>query len=160
MLNSDLVNAIDALQAKYVRALDKRDWQAWLDCFDSKAGSYLCISRENVEQNLPIALMLDDCAERLQDRVTFITKVWAGTYEDYGTRHFVQRLEHAQADPDTYDVSTNFMVAYTTVAGASDVLVAGCYEDRIRIDAAGPKFVSKKAILDTQTTPRYLVYPV
>ncbi len=160
MSDIELLNEIDSLQTKYVRALDKRDWASWLDCFDPQDGSYICISRENVEQNMPIALMLDDCTARLRDRVTFITKVWTGTYEDYDTRHFIQRLEHTSSDSKLYTVQTNFLIAYTAASGASEVLAAGCYEDLIRLNPEGPKFISKRAILDTVSTPRYLVYPI
>jgi len=57
-------------------------------------------------------------------------------------------------------VLTNFMVAYTNRRGGSEILVTGVYDDEIAGDGNGARFVSKRAILDTVTTPRYLVYPV
>jgi hypothetical protein len=38
--------------------------------------------------------------------------------------------------------------------------VTGVYDDTVDTNGGLPKFVSKRAILDTVTTPRYLVYPV
>ena len=52
------------------------------------------------------------------------------------------------------------MVAYTTDRRNSEILCAGLYVDDIAINGAGARFASKKAVLDTVTTPRYLVYPV
>jgi anthranilate 1,2-dioxygenase small subunit len=149
---------VDALQNKYLAALDRHDMQAWLDCFAEQA-SYSCITRENVDADLPVAMMLDDTRERLQDRVKFVTEVWSGTFEDYATRHFVQRLECSQANGQL-DVLTNFMVSYTNRRGGSDILVTGVYEDAVVLGGSGPRFKAKRAVLDTVTTPRYLVYPV
>ncbi len=160
MNNSEILAAVDALQVKYVRALDHRDMQAWLDCFAKDGTGYTCIALENEQQNLPLALMMDDSRERLMDRVKFITEVWSGTFEDYSTRHFVQRLDCVAAGSAIYAVESNFMVAYTTASRHSEILVSGSYEDKVVIGPEGARFGSKKAVLDTTTTPRYLVYPV
>jgi hypothetical protein len=34
------------------------------------------------------------------------------------------------------------------------------YEDEIDLSGAAARFTAKKAIMDTVTTPRYLVYPI
>jgi len=158
--NPDVLARIDALQIKYLRALDGADMTGWLDCFGEQDASYICTTRENEQQNLPLALMMDDSYDRLKDRVRFITEVWSGTFEDYQTRHFVQRLDCKESGKDRYDVLTNFMVSYTNRRGGSEILVTGVYEDSMRIAGANAHFISKRAILDTVTTPRYLVYPV
>ncbi|MEA2990179.1 MAG: anthranilate 1,2-dioxygenase small subunit, partial [Alphaproteobacteria bacterium] len=81
-------------------------------------------------------------------------------FEDYATRHFVQRFECTQAEDGGLSVLSNFMVSYTTRRGASDILVTGVYEDDIGLRHGGACFHAKRAVLDTVTTPRYLVYPV
>jgi 3-phenylpropionate/cinnamic acid dioxygenase small subunit len=155
----DILARIDALQTRYVRALDKREMDTWVDCFADEAG-YVCITRENVEQDLPLALMLDDTKARIKDRANYVTQVWAGTFEDYTTRHFVQRLDCKQLAPSLYEIESNFMVAYTSARGKSELLVAGAYVDQVTLESGEPKFKSKKSVIDTVTTPRYLVYPV
>ena len=159
MLDRVSLPSIDDLQMKYIAALDRRDLDAWLACFASEA-SYVCITRENHDAELPVALMLDDTGARLKDRVKFVKEVWSGTFEDYATRHFVQRIESSQNARGRAKVSTNFMVSYTNRRGGSDILVTGVYEDEIDLAGDEPRFFSKRAILDTVTTPRYLVYPV
>ncbi len=156
---ADILAALDDLQIRYVSALDRRDFDAWLACFDAE-GSYICTPRENEEQGLPLALMMDDCTARLKDRVSYITQVWAGTFEDYWTRHFVQRLECKQLEPNRYSMLSNVSVLYTSARGRSEILVAGCYQDDVIVEPEGARFRAKKAVLDTSITPRYLVYPV
>jgi hypothetical protein len=53
-----------------------------------------------------------------------------------------------------------FHGVHTNRRGGSDILVTGVYEDTVAITGADTNFISKRAILDTVTTPRYLVYPV
>jgi 3-phenylpropionate/cinnamic acid dioxygenase small subunit len=159
VIDGGVLARIDALQMKYLSALDRHDLESWLACFASEAG-YVCITRENHDAGLPVAMMMDDTRARLKDRVKFITEVWSGTFEDYATRHFVQRLDCKESAKGRYDVLTNFMVSYTNRRGGSDILVTGVYEDTVAITGAEASFISKRAILDTVTTPRYLVYPV
>ena len=75
MIEQAVLAAIDALQMKYLGALDQRDFDAWLDCFADEA-AYICISRENHEASLPVAIMMDDTRARLRDRTTRI-RSWA-----------------------------------------------------------------------------------
>lgn len=150
---------IDALQARYVKALDVRDMGAWRACFAGPA-SYICTSRENYERGLPVAIMMDDDAARLDDRVRFVDEVWAGTFEKYATRHVVQRISATARDGASYEVESNFIVAYTTTEGHSAILATGVYLDVVVLEGANMAFRSKTAILDEEATPRYLVYPV
>jgi anthranilate 1,2-dioxygenase small subunit len=159
VIDPAVLSQVDALQMKYLAALDKHDLEGWLACFADEA-SYTCITRENSEAGLPVALMLDDCRARLQDRVKFVNEVWSGTFEDYTTRHFVQRFECLPAGAGSFKVLTNFMVSYTNRRGASEILVTGVYEDEVGLGGNGVRFKAKRAVLDTVTTPRYLVYPI
>ncbi len=159
-IDHEAVAQIDALQAGYIHALDSKDFHAWVDTFDTAEDTaYFCIAAENAERNLPIALMYDDNRLRIEDRVTFIEKIWVGTFQDYYTRHFIQRTRCSQQSNNIYAVETNFSIIYTPESGKSDVQVAGLYKDEIIINGSGAKFKSKKAIYDTTVLPRYIVYP-
>lgn len=162
MTTPDIIQQIDALQARYIQSLDKRNMAGWLETFDTADdASYICTSAENVDNDLPLALMMDDCHGRLEDRVTFITKIWAGTFQDYRTRHFIQQISCSPTGNDEYDVVTNFSVLYTPDdTGQSEVLASGEYQDRVKFNGSGPRFLSKKAVTDTTILPRYLVYPL
>jgi 3-phenylpropionate/cinnamic acid dioxygenase small subunit len=154
--------AIDALQTRYIHALDSKNMQDWLAAFaEVPEACYICTTQESVDRNLPLALILDDCYARLQDRVTYITKIWAGTFQDYRTRHFTQRVSAETQPGNTVRVRTNFTVIYTPEdTGSSEVLTAGVYEDVVMFADGGARFLSKKAVTDTSVLPRYLVYPL
>lgn len=161
-LDVKFLTEIDALQLRYIEALDGKDMSGWLDAFaEEDEASYICISDENVGRGLELGLMYDDNRCRLEDRATYITKIWAGTFQDYRTRHFVQRVNIERADDRSVRMRSNFSVFYTPEnTGISEVLTTGIYQDVIRIGNGAPRILSRKAILDTSVLPRYLVYPV
>lgn len=151
--------AIHELHRIYIRALDRRDMAGWLACFEQD-GAYLCQTRENHDGELPIGYMWDDRHGRLQDRVKAVKEVWAGTAEDYQSRHLTQLLECRLAADGLYEAISNFVVFYTTNRGDSRVLATGEYLDEIRITSGAARIKSRKAILDQLAVPRYLVYPI
>lgn len=156
----ELHNRIDSLQNRYILALDNKDIQGWLDTFANRdQASYTCISAENDANGWPIALMLDDCRARLQDRITFINQIWKGTFQDYRTRHFTQRLTCEQEADDTFRVRSNFIIDYSLDPHPTKVLAAGIYDDRVVIDGEQASFLSKRAVYDTTVLPQYIVYP-
>ncbi|QGN56301.1 aromatic-ring-hydroxylating dioxygenase subunit beta [Novosphingobium sp. Gsoil 351] len=136
--------------------------QSWLGTFDDDAAaSYICIARSDLENGLQVAMMLDDCRDRLIDRCTFITDVWAGTFQDYRTRHFVQRVRAHRLEDGNIAMSSNFSVIFTPDdTGLPQQLAVGTYEDVIRMDESVCCFRSRKAVTDNPVLPRYLVFPL
>jgi 3-phenylpropionate/cinnamic acid dioxygenase small subunit len=159
---ADVLSKIDELQVRYIAALDSKRMNDWLATFTTDADtSYICTTAESVEADLPLALMLDDCHARLEDRVSFITKIWAGTYSDYRTRHFIQRTACRATDDGLFEVETNFSVSYTpSDTGRAETFATGVYLDRVMVGADGASFRSKKVITDNAAVERYVVYPL
>lgn len=156
-----MVHAFDELQQRYSLALDEGNMSAWLATFSEReSASYICISTENDKLGMRIALMLDDCRARLMDRVTFVTKVWAGTFQPYNTRHFVQRISSEKIDEATLHVQSNFSIVITPDGGPSTVLAAGRYVDTVEMIDGEARFLSRRAVYDTTVLPRYVVYPL
>ena len=156
----DIATQVGALQTAYIHALDNRDFHAWADTFVTDPdASYICISAENDQHGWPIALMLDDCRDRIEDRITFIEKIWVGTFQDYRTRHFVQPTRVEKRADGVIEAETNFSILYTPEDGRTAVQVAGVYRDEIVLNGSGAKFKSKRAVYDTTILPRYIVYP-
>lgn len=158
------VSAIEALHTAYVAALDQGDMAAWAATFAmAPETSYFCISAENDRRGLPLALMYDDCRGRIDDRVSFVTKVWAGTYQPYRTRHFIQRLSMNAAGANQYRVTSGFMIMMTPEGGATTILTSGEYRDLIEIEGDGDKaravFRERRAVYDADVLPRYIVFP-
>lgn len=158
-LELDVLARVDALQNRYICALDAKDITAWADCFSQRDdASYICRSAENEAHGWPIALMFDDCRARIEDRITFITKIWVGTFQDYRTRHFVQRVA-CDRDGQTWRVRSHFTIEYTFEPNRTQTLAAGVYEDVVEFVGDEARFVSKKALYDTTVLPQYIVYP-
>lgn len=155
----DVLGLVDALQNRYIAALDGKNIVDWANCFSQRAdASYICRSAENEAHGWPIALMYDDCRARIEDRITFITKIWVGTFQDYRTRHFVQRVT-SEREGDLWKVRSHFSIEYTLDPNRTQTLAAGVYEDVIEIVDGEARFVSKKALYDTTVLPQYIVYP-
>jgi len=155
----DVLAQVDALQNRYISALDGKDISGWADCFSLRDdASYICRSAENEDNGWPIALMYDDCRARIEDRIMFITKIWVGTFQDNRTRHFVQRVS-CDRDGDTWRVRSHFSIEYTLDPERTRTLAAGVYEDVVEIVGGQARFVSKKALYDTTILPQYIVYP-
>jgi len=158
-LDPDVRRQIDALQERYIRALDEKDMQGWLACFDTD-GAYSVTAADDDAEGLPLSLMLDDCYERLQDRVTFVSKVWPGAFEEYQTRHFIQPLSIAALDNNLYQAISNLTVFSTSLKGQTSVLIAGRYCDEIRVANGSALFKTRKVLMDTFATPGVVVYPL
>ncbi|WP_321390653.1 aromatic-ring-hydroxylating dioxygenase subunit beta [Emcibacter sp.] len=159
-ITPDVLYQLDDLQNRYISALDNKDMSGWADTFSKqKDTTYICRSAENESMNLPIALMYDDCRARIEDRITFVTKIWKGTFQDYRTRHFTQRLSVEQESENTFRMRSNFSIEYTFDPQASSNLAAGVYEDVITLEDGEAKFLSRRAVYDTTVLPQYIVYP-
>ena len=159
LVPEEIRQAVDALQQCYLRALDSKDMPGWLDCFDREGSSFVT-GADNDQDHLPIGLMFDDSYERLQDRVTYVTQVWPGAFEDYQTRHFLQPL-NLQADEDgLWKALGNVTVFATDLQGRTQLFVAGTDHDRIRVTNGVARFRERRVVLDTFATPGVIVYPL
>lgn len=151
---------VRALERRYVDAVDSRRMDEWLDCF-TEDGSYYVIAADNESDGLPLCLMMDDCRERIEDRATFVRDIWPGSFEDYQTRHFIQPLR-LDPEPGTgmFRALANFTVFATDARGRTTLFIAGQYRDRIRVDGDDCRYVERRVVMDTFTTPGVVVYPL
>ena len=161
-VDSQTLAALDALQLRYIDALDSQDMPGWLTTFSAQAdASYLCTTAESFKAKLDVALILDDCRARLEDRVTFVDKIWSGTYQHYQTRHMVQRVRCTPLAPSRYEVKTNVIICFSSEdGGTAELLSTGVYLDQVAIEGEDAHFVSKQVITDTSVLPHYIVYPL
>jgi|LWDU01.1.fsa_nt_gi anthranilate 1,2-dioxygenase small subunit len=155
-----ITQQIEQLNRDYIGALDRLDMPAWLACFN-KQGRYTFISEENHRRHLPIAFMLDDCYERLQDRVTQVVDIQADSTEHYQTRHFTQLMSVEALDNGQYQAEFNYSIYYTRRdSNQTQILCVGRYMDVIEIAENAVNFIKRKAVTDTNVLPRYIAYPV
>jgi len=158
-IEPNVIFSIENLNRDYICALDKLDMNKWLACFN-KQGTYKLISNENESRGYPIAFMLDDKFERLQDRVTQVNDIQADSTEHYQMRHMTQLTSITDLGNNRYQADYNFTVYYTqNLIETSSILCVGRYEDIILIEN-GASFLQRKAVIDTNVLPRYVAYPV
>lgn len=159
-LSLEQLRGLDDLQSRYIDALDRKRMGDWLDTFGPD-GSYVCKTLESEQAGWRVALILDDRRGRLEDRVKFVDKIWAGTFQDYQTRHFVHRCECRMDVGERYLIRSNFSVAFTRVdTGQTGILATGTYQDIVEMSEGRLLFSSKRAIIDAPILPHYIVYPL
>ncbi len=153
------MDTIIALLNAYVRALDRKDVETWATLF-AKDASYSVVPRENVARGLPMAHVLDDSRDRIDDRVDYIREVWRGHYDEYQPRHFLSNIVVEAAENGMFRVEANVAIYITEVEGTTALLAVGEYHDLVMIEDGAARFRAKKVILDTAVLPRGFVYPL
>ena len=158
----EVLMEFDALQGRYVAALDKQDMDGWLDTFcNDESAAYICTTAENVEAGFRVAWILDDCRARLHDRVTFVNKVWVGTYNVHRTRHVTQRTSCTALEAGDFAFKSNLIVTYSSAdVRRTEVFASGVYHDVVRFEAGELKFMKKEVVVDGHILNRYLVFPL
>ena len=132
----------------------------WVSTFAAEA-SYICKTLESEEAGWPMALIMDDCHGRIEDRVKFVEKIWSGTFQDYQTRHMVQRVACTPAENGQFKVHSHFTIMFTrSDTGVTGVLASGVYLDLIEINGEQALFRARKVVIDAPLLPHYIVYPL
>jgi 3-phenylpropionate/cinnamic acid dioxygenase small subunit len=150
--------AIDALNHRYVEAIDSGHLEAWPACFTAE-GLYRAQGRENYDRNLPLALMECRGTGMFADRVLVIQKIMV--YAPRTIRHVVSPAQLIARHGDSVTARTSFCVFHTLPHAPTELLSVGRYEDRIvGLDSGTARFAERIAIYDTLLVPGALVYPL
>lgn len=147
---SDLLN-------EYVERIDGDRLEEWLDLFTEDA-SYTVMPRENLEQNLPAAIILCPNKNVLRDRVTSLRN--ANEFNLHYDRHVVSNISVKPHADDVWNMEANYAVFQTTMEGQSKLFSVGRYRDKIRLDGNTLLFCEKFVILDTFSVPTLLATPL
>lgn len=146
------------LLANYAARLDADDLDSWLDLFAEEA-SYTITTRENVVQGLPGSLLYCEGKDMLRDRVFYLQRGSAYTYEY--SRHLVTLLSARREDGGSrFTLVANFAVFHTDLEGESRLFTVGEYRDTVAIRDGTARFIDKKVVLDTAAIPTLLAAPV
>jgi len=148
---------IEALHARSAELLDEGPISAWPSLF-TEDGSYRIVTRENVDQGWPLALMLCESRAAVEDRVHAIENL--SLTIPRRVRHMTSGLR-IYADGTGWRSEANFAV-FETLAGAQTVcFAAGLYRDRLVRDADGTlRFRERIAICDSALIRNSLVIPI
>lgn len=161
MDRSGLREAVEGLMHAYVRCLDDDRLEEWPELFTEDA-LYRVVPRENVDQNLPIALIHCDSRGMLRDRVTAHRK--ANLFAPHAYRHLVSAICITGREDGLVTARSDYAVFRTSLDpiayGTTEIYGVGQYRDKILVDEDGPKFRERIVILDTSRIQSLLVTPL
>ena len=148
---------VQDLHARYIRIIDDDRIEDWPSLFAAD-GLYRIITRENYEQNLPLAIM--ECQGRgmMEDRVTGLRRI--NVYEPQRYSHQVSGLVIESVDDQRVECRSNYLVIRTMATGAMTIFAAGVYLDRIVLNSDGPFFDERIVITDSRQVDTLLVIPL
>lgn len=156
-MNGEQRRAIEDLIADYAEHIDSDRLEDWLDFFVEDC-VYKIIPKENVDQGLPLTLMLCENKNMLRDRIASLRE--ANIYNIHTDRHIVSSVRIRGESGGAFDVSANYAVFQTNQEGATWVFSVGVYRDKIVFEDDVPKFKEKVVIVDTASIPTLLSTPL
>ena len=156
-MNADLLYKVNALHADYAAAIDEDRLEDWLELFTEDA-SYSIVSRENVAQGLPLALVSCQGRGMLEDRVVALRH--ANVYNLHLDRHIIGSIGIVDVTGDIASVKSNYALYQSDMDGNSYLFSVGCYEDELLITAERALIKSKRVIYDTIKIKNLLAYPI
>lgn len=156
-MNGEQRRAIEDLIADYAEYIDSDRLEDWLDFFVEDC-VYKIIPKENVDQRLPLTLMLCENKNMLRDRIASLRE--ANIYNIHTDRHIVSGIRIRGESGGAFEVSANYAVFQTNQEGATWVFSVGVYRDKIVFEDDVPKFKEKVVIVDTASIPTLLSTPL
>jgi anthranilate 1,2-dioxygenase small subunit len=159
-MEESLTQAIRELEYAYVQCIDDDRLEEWPSFFVQENPRYEIISRENWEQNLPVAVMLCESQGMLQDRVVALRQ--ANIYAKHYYRHLISniRIVESLAEQGLWRVQANYVVFQSLLDGEVQIFQVGRYLDEVRYEGNALKFQSKRAIFDNARVKNLLVTPI
>ena len=157
MISTDVRDAIHDLMADYCHYIDDDRLEEWLDFFTEDC-IYKILSRENVENDLPLELLSCRNKNMLRDRILSLRE--ANIYNIHFDKHILGAVRILGEENGGYRVQTNYTVYQSNQDGVSEIFNVGTYRDLIVFADGKPLFKEKIAIADTFGIPRLLSTPI
>ncbi|PPR23435.1 MAG: Anthranilate 1,2-dioxygenase small subunit [Alphaproteobacteria bacterium MarineAlpha10_Bin1] len=157
MISADVRDAIHDLMADYCHYIDDDRLEDWLDFFTEDC-VYKILSRENVENDLPLELLSCRNKNMLRDRILSLRE--ANIYNIHFDKHILGAVRILGEENGGYRVQTNYTVYQSNQDGVSELFNVGTYRDLIVFADGKPLFKEKIAIADTFGIPRLLSTPI
>jgi anthranilate 1,2-dioxygenase small subunit len=154
---SSVREAAGDLMNDYCELIDSDRLEEWLDLFTEDA-SYTVIPRENVEQNLPAAIVWCPNKNVLRDRISSLRN--ANEFNLHYDRHLVSSIRVRPHAENVWLVEASYAVFQTTLEGQSKLFSVGRYRDKIRLDGGTLRFCEKYIVVDTFSIPTLLATPL
>ncbi|MDA0230399.1 MAG: aromatic-ring-hydroxylating dioxygenase subunit beta [Proteobacteria bacterium] len=157
MTETSVRDAINDLMADYCHYLDDDRLEEWLDFFTEDC-QYKILSRENVEDSLPLELLSCRNKNMLRDRILSLRE--ANIYNIHFDKHLLGAVRILGAENGGYRVQANYSLYQSNQDGVSELFSVGTYRDLITFADGKPLFKEKIAVADTFGIPRLLSTPI
>ena len=157
MISADVRDAIHDLMADYCHYIDDDRLEDWLDFFTEDC-VYKILSRENMENDLPLELLSCRNKNMLRDRILSLRE--ANIYNIHFDKHILGAVRILAEENGAYRVQANYTVYQSNQDGVSELFNVGTYRDLIVFADGKPLFNEKIAIADTFGIPRLLSTPI
>ena len=148
---------VEALLTRYIRVIDEDRLEEWPDLF-TETCLYRIITRENLEQNMALAVMEGRSRGMLRDRVTGYRRI--NVYEPQRYSHQVSALEMELVDARTVRCRSNYLVVRTVTDGTMTLFSTGTYLDKIVLEESGARFEERIVVQDSRRVETLLVIPL
>lgn len=149
--------AAQELMDEYVGRIDEDRLEEWLDLFAEEA-RYQVLPRENLEQDLPVSIILCTSKNMLRDRIVALRN--ANLFNPHYDRHLVSQVRVKQEGEGLWRLSANYAVYQSSHEGQSRLFSVGGYRDKVRMEGGKLLFVEKLVIVDTFAVPSLLATPL
>jgi len=156
-MDIELQLTVENLLARYAHAIDDDRLEAWPELFVEE-GRYRIVTAENLERNLPLALIAADSRAMLRDRVSALRH--ANVYEAQRYRHLVSSTLVERIDANTASAVSNFQVTRIMHTGESLLFASGRYLDRIRLNGGQSLFEERVVVCDSRAFDTLLAIPL
>jgi anthranilate 1,2-dioxygenase small subunit len=149
---------VQDLLARYVEAIDEDKLEAWPDFF-VEHGRYRVTTAENVERDLPLALIYATSRAMLRDRVRALRE--ANVYEAQRYRHVIG-APVIERHGGEVRARTSFIVVRIMHTGETTMFATGRYLDRVVFGEGDgqARFAEKVVILDSRQIDTLLALPL
>jgi anthranilate 1,2-dioxygenase small subunit len=149
---------IEELYREYVDLLDEGTLEKWPALFAEDA-VYRVVSRENVERDWPLSLILCEGRAAIEDRVWAILN--ASFFVPRSLRHLVGPLRIVGEGSASWRVTTNYAVFESLAGELPAVFSVGRYRDRVVQERDGRlRFAEKICICDSALVRTSLIVPL
>jgi len=157
MLQRSTRDAIVDLLYTCARSIDQDKLEEWPEWF-TEDGVYRVIPRENLEQNLPLAVLFFEGRDMLRDRVTSLRQ--ANIYNKHYSRHLITNILIEEGTDGRHRAHSNYTYYTTDLEGTTSLFSVGAYDDEIVFVGGQARLKQRTVILDTFGIANLLAVPI
>jgi len=157
MAGAITLERIVALQAAYIRCIDKNELEAWPGFFLDQC-LYIVTTAENHRNGFPAGIIYADTKGMLLDRVAALRQ--ANIYEKQSYRHILGLPSLTRNGGNEAESETPFMVMRIMHDGATTIFATGVYLDTYRTSGDDLKFAKRVVVCDSSHVDTLMALPL